>query len=320
MRRGATTLRAIRAYIPPMQSERFGEYLSLGAAMAWSSGLILFKLSSEELSALSLNIFKNLIAITLFAITVAVQPAALESLAQTSVRDLAVLALSGVLGIAIADTLFFFAMSRLGVGLAAIVDCVYSPAVVFFGWILLGESLRAHEYVGGAMILSAVLVATGQAPSVSLTRRDLLIGAGAAILGVSLMAYGIVLATPILRTGDITVAAFVRLFAGTVFLILAAPMAGRSNDLVRAITPSRIWRFGIPAATIGTYICLMCWIGGFKYAKSGVAALLNQTSVIFSLLMAAIFLREKLTGRKIAAVAMAISGVLVMQLWPQVSG
>jgi drug/metabolite transporter (DMT)-like permease len=57
-------------------------------------------------------------------------------------------------------------------------------------------------------------------------------------------------------------------------------------------------------------------VGGFKYtANAGVAAILNQTSVVFALLLATVVLREALTRRKLAAVVLALAGVVLIVFW-----
>ena len=41
---------------------------------------------------------------------------------------------------------------------------------------------------------------------------------------------------------------------------------------------------------------------------------MNQTSTIFAIILAAIFLKERLTGRKLLAVTLAMAGVVVVTL------
>ena len=47
------------------------------------------------------------------------------------------LVVSGLLGIAIADTLVFMALRRLGAALLAIVDCIYAPTVILLSVMVL---------------------------------------------------------------------------------------------------------------------------------------------------------------------------------------
>ena len=57
---------------------------------------------------------------------------------------------------------------------------------------------------------------------------------------------------------------------------------------------------------------LFCWLAGFKYAKAGVVALLNQTSTILIVVFAALFLKEPLTRLKVLAVIIAVIGAMLV--------
>jgi drug/metabolite transporter (DMT)-like permease len=62
----------------------------------------------------------------------------------------------------------------------------------------------------------------------------------------------------------------------------------------------------------GSYLSLMAWLAGFKYSQAGVAALLNQTSTVLIVLLAAVFLKERLTRVKLVAVALAFTGAAMV--------
>jgi drug/metabolite transporter (DMT)-like permease len=51
-----------------------------------------------------------------------------------------------------------------------------------------------------------------------------------------------------------------------------------------------------------------------KYAPVSVASALNQTSSIFVVILAALFLREPLTPRRIGAISLAFLGALLVTL------
>ena len=51
-----------------------------------------------------------------------------------------------------------------------------------------------------------------------------------------------------------------------------------------------------------------------KYAQAGAAAVLNQTSTIFVLLLATLFLREPFTPRKLVAAVLALGGIALVTL------
>jgi drug/metabolite transporter (DMT)-like permease len=58
----------------------------------------------------------------------------------------------------------------------------------------------------------------------------------------------------------------------------------------------------------------MCWIAGMKFTAAGSAAILNQTSTIYIILLARVFLKEPLTRRRLLACLLALSGALCVVL------
>ena len=147
-----------------MSEHLLGQILSLLAALAWACGLIFFKRSGERVPPIALNLFKNTVAVLLLAITLLAMGDGPGRLGDFPSGDVYILLLSGVIGIALADTLFFHSLNLIGVGLNAIVDCLYSPFVVLFAWLLLSEGLSGSTLVGLGLILSAVLVSSRHAP------------------------------------------------------------------------------------------------------------------------------------------------------------
>ena len=73
-------------------------------------------------------------------------------------------------------------------------------------------------------------------------------------------------------------------------------------------------QLALPGAVLGSFVALLLWLAGMKYATAGVAAMLNQTSTIYILVLASLFLREPFTRRKLAAAMLAVP----LLAWPVV--
>lgn len=63
---------------------------------------------------------------------------------------------------------------------------------------------------------------------------------------------------------------------------------------------------------MGTYISMLLWLAGYKYTSASVAAVLNETAAVFILVLAAIFLRDRLKPVQLAGAGLAVSGVLLV--------
>jgi drug/metabolite transporter (DMT)-like permease len=288
-----------------------GLFCSVSTALCWAIAVILFKKSGDRMQPLALNMFKNVFALALMLLTLAV----------VGVRDaprnpahLTALFVSGAAGIGIADTLLFYGLNQIGASRQAIIDALYSPIVVLLSFVMLGEVLGARAALGGLLILSAVVL--GAAPTSArapIENERVVRGTLASALAILLMALSIVAVKPILTYYDVLFATSVRLSGGT-FILAVYALFGRERraQIKRAFTPSRTWRYALPGAFMGTYLSVLLWIGSFKYAPANIAALLNQTSTIFIIVLAAVFLREPLTRRVSCAVGLAATGALLV--------
>jgi drug/metabolite transporter (DMT)-like permease len=293
-----------------------GQTCAVLCAIAWAAALVLFKQSGRQASPLALNLFKNTVGLVLLGISVPIELAladrGLADLLAVSWSDHCLLILSGLIGLALADTIFFRALNLIGVGLVVIVDCTYAPFVVLCAWWLLAEQLAIWHYVGAALILGSVLlIARHKAPE-GRTRGQIVAGILLAVAAMACMAFAITLVKPVLEAAPVTWSTAVRLAGGNLFLVLYA-LLGRSWRANFAIfRPSPVWRYALPAAILGTYVSLLFWIAGFKYTHASIAAVLNQTSVVFASVLAALFLREHFGGRKATALLIAVIGVLIV--------
>lgn len=295
-----------------MDLDLLGQVCSLLAAVTWACALVLFKRGGAAVDPMALNLFKNVVGLVLLGTTLALQPGISRAWSELSRHELLILMISGVVGIAAADTLFFAGMQRIDVGIVAIVECTYSPFVILFSWLLLSERVSAADYLGGAMILCGVILTAPLKSNIGVRRH--ISGIVLVTLSMGLMAVGIVMAKPILEHLPLVLATVVRLLAGTAALVVILGATPSRAWLGRVFQPSRTWRYTLPAAVLSTYLSLLFWVGGFKYTDATVAAMLNQTSALFAIVLATVFLREPFTRRHGVAVTLALAGVAVVTL------
>jgi drug/metabolite transporter (DMT)-like permease len=301
-----------------MSAHLIGQTAALLTALTWACALVLFKRSGEHVPPIGLNLFKNTIALLLLGATLPVFMAfdsghALAPLAGFDASQFLILALSGIIGIALADTLLFYGLNLIGVGLLSIIDCAYSPCILLCAWLLLGEvPAGVMPYVGGTLIIAGVFTASRHTPPPNRTRAQMLLGMSLVLLAIVTMAVGVVMAKPVIEEMAVLWATAIRLLAGTLALALYTLLGRGWRSHWAIFRPAPAWKFAVPAAVLGTYLSLIFWIAGFKYTYAAVAAVLNQTSVVFAMVLAVIFLHEPLGPRKLLSFTMAMTGVVIV--------
>ncbi len=289
-----------------------GEMYALLTAVMWASAVILLKRSGESIPPLPLNIFRVVLSSAALLATMLV--AGQEVFRPAPARDYLILFASGVIAIAISDTLFLMALNRVGAGIAAIIDCLYAPGVVLFAFALLGERLGPWQSAGMVLVIGGVLIAARHEPPEGVPARQILIGSAYGVLSMATVALGIVIAKPVLNHSPVLWATTMRQIGAVVVLVLAGLLLPNRGSVFSCFRPSRTWKHAVPATFLGSYLALIFWIAGMKYTYAGPAAILNQTSSIYILILASIFLKEPFTGRKVLATVLAVLGIVMVTL------
>jgi len=197
-----------------------GKTLALLAAVCWSFAIILFRVTGLKIPPLALNLFKNVLALLLFTVTLALTGIGFRS--DVSDGQIGLLLVSGIVGIAIADTLFFMCLNRVGAGLQAIVNTSYSPIIITLSVIFLGERLGAVQALGAGLIVSAVLAVTwvrsarGNAVQIPQRTAGILYGLG----GDLTQGIAIAMIKPMLGDMSLLQATWWRMLGGLVISIL----------------------------------------------------------------------------------------------------
>jgi len=289
-----------------------GETLSLACALAWAFVLLLFRRAGRTVHPFALNLTKNSVAFALFVPTILVWHGL--RIPEISALDYGRLLLSGFLGLAVADTFIFMSLNILGAGLMAILECLYSPFIILFSFVLLHERLLPIQWMGCVLVVGAVLLVSLRENVSLVPRRDLIRGVAFGAVAILLIAAGVVIAKPALDNTPLLWSIEIRYLAGVLGLFVFVPFLKHiGGEKLRLSIPGKEWMLVLGSA-VAAYFQMILWLGGMKYAQASIAAVLNQTATIFTILLAAIFLREPLTRHRMAAAAIAMSGVLLITL------
>ena len=284
--------------------------MSFITAVIWAMAVIFFKKSGETVHPIGLNMFKNTLAMLLFIPTLWIFGGPLFR--PVPYTEYLLLIASGVLGIGIADTLFFMSLNRLGAGMSAIVDCLYSPFIIFLSFIWLRETMSVWQIIGVLMIVSAVLTATHRKGRGKIQPRDLLMGIIFGVMAMACMAVGIVMIKPLLHRSPLLWATEVRLWGGVLLLGPLIFIHPQRRQIVSSVFSTKSWGYTVTGSFLGAYLAMILWLTGFKYTQASTASALNQTSNIFIFVFAALFLKETINSQRVIALTMGVAGAFLV--------
>lgn len=288
-----------------------GEACALLAALSWSAAVVLYK-RSESISPQGLNLFKNVSAVVMLLATLPLTGDQIDW--QRDAAEWWRLIVSGVLGIAIADTLIFMALRRLGAARLAVVETAYAPVIVALSVIWLDERIGPAFLVGAGLVVAGVVVATRRKGPVAPRSAGVVQGVVLGVVGIAAMAVGVILAKPALERGSLVEVTLVRLVVGVAGQLVWIATVPSQREALGALRPSAAWRTLLPASVLGSYLGMLLWLGGFKWASASVASVLNQMSTVFTIALARVFLGEAITPRRAIGALAAIAGALLVAL------
>ncbi len=287
-----------------------GEICALLTAIMWATAVILFKKSGEAVHPLALSLFKSALSILLLLITM--NAMGLDILRRTPSSEYLLLLASGILGIGMADTLFFSSLNILGAGLSAIVGCLYSPFIIGLSILFLGESLTPLQVLGVVMILSAVLAISFEKNTCTPRGKTLAFGIALGALALATNAIGIVMIKPMLSQSPLFWVMAVRTIGGGLFVAIVVSLLKDRRSVLASLVNRGQRRYTVLGSLMGGFGAMILWLAGMKFTQASTAAALNQTSNIFVFTFAAIFLREPITRQRVIGIVLGVAGAFLV--------
>ena len=290
------------------------ELAALGTATCWALTGLISADAVRALGAFHFNLLRQgLVTVLLLLVVVASGALALPGWSAS-----AVLAVSGIIGILLGDTLNFAAVGRIGPRRAGAVFALNAPMAALLGWAILGERLELQAVLGIAVTAGGVALAILGRPRSDAHRFEalagtlpigILLGLGAA-LG---QATGSLIARPLMQGGmDPYLASLARVGASglTMALIALTPLGPPSPKTLSTKT------LILTAATavIGLLIGMTLFLFALQGSQTGIIATLSATSPVIILPLLWLRTRQRPSLLSWCGAATAVAGLALIFL------
>ena len=129
-----------------------------------------------------------------------------------------------------------------------------------------------------------------------------------------LTAYSVLIIKPIMKNNSVVYVALYRFSIGFIFGILINILKSGIRQVIQKFKQGLTNQYVILGAFLGTYLSVIFWLAGYKYTLAGRAAIYNQLSTVFIIILARVFLKEPMTSKKIIGVSLAIFGAMIVSV------
>jgi drug/metabolite transporter (DMT)-like permease len=293
-----------------------GELTALGAACCWAIGSNLFAAAGRRIGPVEINRLRITVAMVLLGLTLWVTRGSPWPFQATGTQ-LALMALSGLIGFVFGDTWYFRALVVLGAGRAALIASLAPLFTAALGWPLLSERLGPLAWLGMALTLGGVALVLAESPGAraGIVAGKARAGVIAGILAALGQAGGYVTSKLALRTGmDALSGTMIRVTAACVTMWLLATIEGQVSSTVAALRDRRASLFLTGGAFFGAFLGVTLSLAALKEIEAGVAPSITPIYPVLTLLMSARFHREPVTARTLVGALVAVGGVVVLFL------
>lgn len=310
-----------------MTHDAQGLAAAFGTAVCWAMTAMFFSAASRRIGQLHVNKIRLLIALVVLSVACA----ALGAFQPVPVRQLALLSLSGVVGLALGDAALFSALEIIGPrrgsllmslspGFAAVLMlpllgetlswvgvCGMLITGCGIGWVVL-ERGQPGEIEGNALLGVALgaLGAVGQAVGLILAKAGLGAASAASLLGGFAAPRGAALHVhPLLGT-------LVRMLAATTLLYAYGLATGSMRDTFRALSDRRALAITTAGAVFGPVIGVSLSLAAISLTNTAVAATIMATSPVIVIPLVWLVYRHTVSPRAVLGALVATAGVAVL--------
>ena len=237
-----------------------------------------------------------------------------------------ILALSGLVGIFLGDTLLFVALARLGPRRNALVFTLNAPMAALLAVAVGQDRLSGFDWLGLFLVLAGVMVAILYGKRKELLSRweevrgpvwiGLLFSLGAAACqATGLVISDLVIDVPAEQQPPVILAALIRVAISAVAinaLLVAGVQAVRTPQGISRINWMLMALSGF--AGMGLGMTLLVWAQSFADAEVSLVSALSQTTPVWTLLLLWILTRQRPAALAFVGAAVAVTGVFVITL------
>tara|TARA_Y100001968_G_C19451262_1_gene768817 strand:- start:2048 stop:2917 length:870 start_codon:yes stop_codon:yes gene_type:complete len=260
-----------------------GIFAALGAAFSWTYACFIWKEQTKYLSIIEINLIKNLIAFFIFS------PLLIRFNIFSDLRNIAILLLSGVIGIALGDSLYIAALKRIGTRKTLTIEAMSPVIANILGSVFIEESISYRLWIGTfIVIISLIIIIRQRNPEdknkvigIKKHKEGVLI----AFLSVICAVFAAILSRLVLTNSTLSPFETTEIRLLGSLLALAPIIRIKPESLIKNI-PTQIKLKFIFGSLLGTNIGILLQQTVFKVLPIGIGWTLLSTSPLISLFFA----------------------------------
>ena len=283
----------------------FGILSALLSACSWAFGTITFERIGKVVPFVGITFLKGVFSIVLM-ILLLIFTGGLYSI---GLWEFSFLALSGIIGITIGDSLFFKSLQDLGAKTQVIYFLLGQILTMILSLLFLGELLSLEQYIGAFVLLSGVVVTTWGTQS---NHPNKLRGIVFGLLSMTCFSLSAIMVKAAISEVPVITATFYRMLFGTIFTLGYGLASKNFSSWVKPLRDRKLLCLFIFNVIVITYGGFLLSMAAIKFISVALASVLSATEPIFVLLLAFLIMKEKASKRELIGTVITLIGLFLI--------
>ena len=294
-----------------------GVIYALTAALAWAGSSTIIKSITTKIDVLSLSALRLCVASLLLFAVISLSGRITEFI-NTPLMPLVYVIISGIIGLAVGDTVFIKSLSYLDVSRAfPIAQCAYPVFTMLLAVSLLGESFTWVTGLGTFLVLLGIylITSTWKASGINSTSGRIN-GKGIVLALIAGIVWAV--ATVTLKLGvmdmDPLVAGAIRISSAAIVLLSFALSQRKRGALQLRKYGSPSLALALTSGFISPGMGMVFFIIAIQLLGAGKTAVLSATSPLFLLPFSVFILKERLTRLTLIGIFTGVTGICLVAI------
>ena len=281
---------------------------ALTSAASWAIGSILFKKIGEKVSPFGMTLSKGILGILLLGFVYAV-----NGFDFIPLNAAGMLFISGIIGIAIGDTLFFASLQYLGPKVQIIFFMMGQVMTAMLGLLILKEMPLLLQWIGILVtLMGAAAVLWKKIFSNSENKKTGVRGLMFGLLAMFCFSISLIIAKQAMISVSALSAVLIRITAGTAGMLIYGLIKRKVKTWLNPFRDLKMVVFFIVSVSIVTFGGFWLSLVALKLLDVAVASTLGATEPLFVLPLALIILKERIALTEFIGAVLTACGVIII--------
>lgn len=282
-----------------------GIIVALLSAASWAFATVVFDRIGKVVPYVGITFLKGIFSIILMIVLLIFT----GGLHDIGIWEFSFLALSGIIGISLGDSLFFKSLQDLGAKVQVIFFLLGQIFTMILSLFLLGELLSLEQYIGAVVLLTGiVIVIWGKQDNHPNKVRGIMCG----LLSILCFSVSAIMVKMAIAEVEVITATFYRMLFGTIFTLGFGVVGKQLPSWIKPLKDKRLLILFILNVFVITYGGFLLSMVAIKLISVSLVSVLGTTEPVFVLLFAYLLNKEKIAKQEVIGTMITLIGLFII--------